>query len=304
MKRIVLIIILLHPFLLFSVPYAKMDIQFADSDTTIKLEKIGTIGLNFMSVGLQNWAGGGNNAISIAGLTGLGLNYISSNMVLNNSLEAGYGVIKLGSESFRKSDDRLIISSKFGYKAADNLSYSALLDFRTQFDKGFDYNKKDSLGNFAYISNFMAPAYLTVGLGMNYKPADYLDLYLSPVSNRVIFVLDDSLSSIGAFGVDKGEKINSELGASLDLLIQKTLIENVDLKSRLNMFAPYEAFTTVVVNWEAGLMFKVNDYINAGFNVNVIYDEKVNITRDDNTKGPSTQIKHVISIGFAYKFDY
>jgi len=287
-----------------AVPFEKLEVTFAESDSAIKLERIGIVGANFSSVGLTNWAGGGNNSISIGGNTGLGLNYVTKSISWNNSIEAGYGVIKLGTDGFRKTDDRLIVSSKFGHKAASHLSYSALLDFRTQFAKGFDYNKLDSAGNYLRISDFMSPGYLTIGLGMNYKPVDFIDIYVSPLSNRVIFVLDDSMSIAGAYGVAPGKNIKSELGATYDMLLQKAIVENVDLRSRLNLFAPYEAITSIVVNWELGLNFKVNEYINAGFNLSLIYDDKININRDDGTIGPATQMKHVINIGFAYKFDY
>ncbi len=306
MKSIVYVFLLVSVMLspLYSLPLDKLDMTYADSDSTIKLDRLGLVGINFSSVGLSNWAGGGNNSISIGGNTGLGINYIARNISWANSIEAGYGVIKLGSENFRKTDDRLIISSKFGHRATSHLSYSALLDFRTQFDEGFDYNKVDSLGNYYKISDFMSPGYLTVGFGMNYKPTDFIDIYLSPLSNRVIFVLNDSLSSVGAFGVDPGKNIKSELGATYDMLIQKSIFENVDLRTRLNLFAPFNSLSTVVVNWEFGLNFKVNEYINAGFNLNMVYDDKIVINRDDKTVGPATQMKHVILIGFAYKFNY
>jgi hypothetical protein len=280
--------------------------QQADIDTTAKWERIGNLGLNFTNVGMKNWAGGGNDAISVSGLTNLNYNYSSKTNSWTNSLEAGYGIIKLGSEDLRKSDDRLIITSKYGFKAAENLEYSALLDFRTQFVRGYDYNqKKDSATNqYPMISNFMAPGYLNLGIGMNYHPYSFLDIYASFLSNRVIFVLDDSLSNIGSFGVDPGKEIKSELGSTVDLLLHTNIVENVDLKTRLNVFAPYKTFTTMVVNSETTINMKVNSYINAGFSLSVIYDENVNINRDDGTQGPDTQIKHVLSIGFAYKFNY
>jgi len=150
----------------------------------------------------------------------------------------------------------------------------------------------------------MSPGYLTVGLGMNYKPVEIIDIYLSPLSNRVLFVLDDSLSRNGAFGVEPGKSVKSELGSTFDMLIQTPMVQNIDFRTRLNLFAPYQDFTSLIINWELGLNFKVNDFINAGFNLNMIYDDKVTINRDDGTQGPATQLKHAILIGFAYKFNY
>lgn len=301
---ITILVFLANSILIFATTVEKLNIQFTNNDTTTKIERLGLLGVNFNSVGLKNWAGGGNNSISTSAKFGLGYNYITFNTVWNNSLEGGYGVVKLGDEGFKKTDDRIILSSKFGYKAANELSYSALLDFRTQFANGYDYNKLDSQNNYLIISKFMAPAYLTIGLGMNYKPLQIIDIYLSPLSNRIIFVLDEDLANNGAYGVTPGKKLKSELGSTFDMIIQSPIITNVDLRTRLNLFSAYENFTSVVINWEFGLNFKVNEYITAAFSLNSIYDEKININRDDGTYGPATQLKHVLLIGFAYKFNY
>jgi hypothetical protein len=140
-----------------------------------------------------------------------------------------------------------------------------------------------------------------VGLGMNYKPDESFELFLSPLSNRLIIVLDDTLSAQGAYGVEPGKNIKSELGATLSAQYQKTIIENVDFRSRLKMFAPYESIETVVINSETLLTFKVNKYMNASFSLEMIYDDKINVTRDDGTVGPALQIKHVISLGISYR---
>lgn len=274
-------------------------------DTNIKIIRDGVLGVNFSTVTLKNWAGGGNNSISLNANGLLGYSYKDLVQSWNNILEGGYGVIKLRDEGFKKTDDKLIAMSKYGYKVLENLEYSALVDFRTQFTNGYDYNVVDSItGNYNVISKFMAPAYLTVGIGLNYLPTDFLSIFLAPLSNKVTFVLDDYLSSIGAFGVDKGQKFKSELGSSLDINFKKEILHNVNLQSRLFMFAPYKAFTTVFTTWDLNLNMKVNEYITAGFILNTIYDHNVNITREDLTVGPDTQIKYVILLGLTYKFNY
>lgn len=260
------------------------------------------VGLNFSNTGLSNWAGGGQNAINIGSILNLHANMKTPNSSFNNSLEMAYGTTKLGKLALRKSDDRLIFVSNYGYKAAQSLEYSALVDFRTQFTAGYNYDQKDSnTGEDLYISNFMAPGYLNVGLGMSYKPDAYLQLYLSPISNRIIFVLDDTLSDRGAYGVEPGENIKSELGATMAAQYEREIYENVNFKSRLTIFAPYENFTTMVVNSETLMTFKINKYMNASFSVEMIYDDKIKVTRDDGTVGPALQIKHVLSLGIGYK---
>lgn len=263
----------------------------------------GQIGVNFSQVALSNWSGGGQNTLAIAGLVTMFANMKTDATAWDNGLDVGYGFTKLAEQDFRKSDDKVILISKYGYKATDQLFYSALLDARTQLSDGFNYDKIDSAtGNPTIISRFAAPAYVTLGLGLTWKPADYFQVFLAPISNRLILVMDDTLSSAGAFGVDPGKKVNSELGALLNATFKKELMTNVTLSSRLNLFSAYESFDKAVVTWESLLGLKVNDYITASVALDVLYDEKVKITRDDKTVGPSTQVREVLAIGLGYKF--
>lgn len=259
--------------------------------------------MNFSQVALSNWAGGGQNTLAIAGLVNLFGNMKTEVSTWDNGLEVGYGFTKLAEQDFRKSDDKVIVISKYGYKATDQLFYSGLLDARTQLSNGFNYDKIDSAtGDPTVISRFAAPAYVTLGLGATWKPASYFEVFLAPVSNRLILVMDDALSAAGAFGVDPGKKVKSELGALLNATFKKELMTNVTLSSRLNVFSAYSTFDKAVVTWESLLGLKVNDYITASVALDVLYDEKVKITRDDKTVGPSTQIREVLAIGFGYKF--
>lgn len=260
----------------------------------------GRIGANFTQVGLKNWAGGGVNTVGITGLFSYSANYSSEVSLWENSLEIGYGLTKLGDQNFRKSDDRFAIISKYGYKATDVLSYAAVLDFRTQLTEGLNYDKD---GNpTARISNLLAPAFLVVGVGATYTPVDYFSVTIAPLGNRLVIVADDSLNRYKAFGVDSGKVIKSFLGASMNVRFKKDLMTNVNLESRLDVFAPYTEFTKQIVTWNTILSLKVNDYFNASFALDMFYDERIPIKRDDETVGPATQIRNVIGIGFGYKF--
>lgn len=265
----------------------------------------GISGINFSNVGLSNWAGGGSDMISVTGFSLLFASFQDTEMSWDNTIDIGYGVVKQGKEDLKKSDDRLIVTSKYGYNATPKLLYTALLDFRTQFDLGYDYTKIDTITGVAtLISDFMSPAYLNIGLGMNYRPDDYWQFFLSAISNRLIIVLNDDLSAMGAYGVNPGEKIFSQLGASANIQFQKDVFENVNLRTRLNLFSAYNRFSSVVVTSESALNMKVNSFINATFSLDIIYDDKVSILRSDGSKGPSTQFRHVIGIGIAYKFGH
>ncbi|MFQ3599636.1 MAG: DUF3078 domain-containing protein, partial [Chloroherpetonaceae bacterium] len=240
-------------------------------DTTKNWTLTKNIGANFTQIGLKNWAGGGQNAVSVIGLFSGSAAYNKDDIAWESTLELGFGVTKLDTTPFRKSDDRIILLSKFtkGITTKAPLNYSAALDFRTQFAIGRDFRTVDSLGNSPKISNFFSPAYLILSLGIEYKPVDYFTMTLAPATGRIIFVLDEELSNAGAFGVDVGKTMNAELGWNFNAQFKKEIFENVTLQSRLNLFNAYENFGNLVVNSETLLLFKVNEYLNASFALDV-----------------------------------
>ena len=284
--------------------------QEETTDTAGPWKTGGTIGINFNQVALSNWAGGGAGTFAMGGLLSLTGDYKEAGSHWSNEFGAGYGFTKVGDQNFRKSDDKLTLVSKYDYAvsrlnatdkyAVSRLLYSALLDFRTQLADGLDYEELDTAGNPTRISRFLAPGYLNFGLGGTWKPNQYFEALVAPISNRLIIVLEDDLSAVGAFGVDRGEKIKSELGALSRLKFTKEIVENVTLGSKLNLFGPYNDITTIVVNWETLLSMKVNDYITTSISLDVIYDESVEINRNDGTIGPATQVKEALNIGFGY----
>lgn len=273
------------------------------ADTTGPWKRGGKVGMNFTQVGISNWAGGGENTLAIGSTGSVFADYEGEQAHWKGTVEAGYGFTKIEDQEFRKSDDQLAMISTYGYEATEQFLYSALLDFRTQFSDGLDYDKLDSAtGEYKLISSIFAPAYLNLGVGMTYKPVDYFQFFLGPVANRIILVLNDTLSQQGAFGVDPGEKIKSELGAISNLQFKKEIFENVELGSRLNLFAPYKALDKIVVTWESLLNMKVNSWLNVNLSADVIYDENVDIEREDGTVGPATQFRNTLGIGVGYVF--
>jgi hypothetical protein len=231
-------------------------------------------------------------------------NYKDSKNSWDNLIDLGYGISQEGDERAIKSEDKIDISSKYGRFAFKNWYYSALAGFRSQFAKGYNY-PNDSL----VISRFLAPGYVTVALGMDYRPSESLTLLASPVAGRMIIVQDDTLAAAGAFGVDKGENIKLEMGAMLRLLFKKDIIENVTLNNKLELYTDYMGVVDHIdVNWEVMLNLKVNEYISANLSTHLIYDDDTMIGIDSNddgqidSYGPRTQFKEVIGIGLSYKF--
>ncbi|MFA9370818.1 MAG: DUF3078 domain-containing protein [Labilibaculum antarcticum] len=266
-------------------------------------KKGGMASLTFSQTSLTNWSGGGDNAISTNAMLNLFSNYNKGKNSWENTLNLEYGMIKQGDQGVRKSIDKIDFVTKYGHKNGGNWYYSALFDFKTQFAKGYNYSNTEGVDD-VKVSNLLAPAYMTLSLGMDYKPSDVFSAYLSPVTSKMTIVNDDDLSDAGAFGVDPGDKFRAEFGAFTKMTLKKDLFENVNLKSSLDLFTNYsDSFGNIDVLWEVMINMKVNDFLTATVSTSLVYDDDVDyMNKDGINEGPKIQFKEIIGIGLAYKF--
>lgn len=277
------------------------DTTEAKADTVVYWKSGATFNINVQQVGLTNWAAGGESSIAIGTRIEGFANYEKDQVVWENRAKIGYGIIRNGDASnrFEKTDDVVILSSKYSQKFSEKVLMTSAVNFQTQMDEGFRVEGDQSR---TLISNFMSPGYLQASLGLTYREGEVFSSTLSPFTGRFTFVLSDSLSNAGAFGVDPGENIRSEAGISLTGGIKKDLMENVKLQTNFNLFSNYEKFPNTVVNIEAGLNLKVNDYIQSNISSQLIYDDDVIVTRSDGSRGRDVQLKNVINVGFTLGF--
>ena len=265
--------------------------QTAPVDTSWK--NGGFFGLTFSQVGLSNWAQGGDQSLALSAKTNLFANYIKGKADWQNTLDLAYAMVQTGTDKLKKSDDKIDFTSKYSRKFSEHWLYSILFNFKSQFADGFNY-PNDSIP----ISKFFSPAYVTLSPGLTYKPVDYFEILFSPATAKWTFVTDQLLSDAGAYGVDSGKTVRTEVGAYLNLYFKKDIMENINFTSKLELFNNYTAKNVafgngIDVNWENTLNMKVNKYFTASFYTQLIYDTDV-IDR--------TQFKETIGIGFGYKF--
>jgi hypothetical protein len=264
----------------------------------------GDVSLMFSQTSFTHWAAGGENSITMSGFFNYYAGYEQGLSKWENFIALGFGQTKTGEQDFRKSEDKIDLLSTYGLKAAEKWYYTANLGFKTQFVEGYEYHDDDPSKDKTKISNFMAPGYFTAGLGMEYKPYDFMSFYLSPVTARWIFVNDQSLADAGAFGVDPGETVREEFGASFRFLFDKEIVTNVSFSTKLELFSNYlEDPQNVDVSWDNTLDLMVNDWISAKVGVLILYDDNTPIIlNDEGQVGKRTQIKQLIAVGLNYNF--
>jgi hypothetical protein len=271
------------------------------ADTTAGPWKFtGITNLSLSQVSLVNWAQGGFNSLAINGLALLKTQYTKDKTTWANTLDLGYGIQKNENQDIGKTDDHLDFLSRYGYKTGKNWYLSGLLNFKTQFTKGYtgtDANRK-------LISDFMSPGYLLLAIGMEYKPNDKFYIMLSPIGGKATFVLDDTLSAKGSFGVDPGKKFRAEMGASARIGLIMDVMKNVTLATSLDLFSNLlDKPQNVDVNLKALLNLKVNEFLSANISITMIYDDNVGYTDIEGVShGPRVQFKEILGVGLSVKF--
>jgi len=257
--------------------------------------------LNFNQVSLTNWAAGGESSFSGAIYFKGVFKYKKNKTAWDNLIDIGYGMTKQGDQKIYKTEDKLNLASMIGKEVGEGKwYYTGMFDLKTTMAVGYN----DPVKRTDKLSEFMAPGFINLSVGMNYKPNDNFSIYLSPASSKMTIVADDSLANAGAFGVDPGKKFRAEYGAKVEVLAKKeNVIKNVNVSTRLGLFSnlTYKP-QNVDINWDFNLTFKVNEWLAATFTLNLIYDDDIKYVAPDGTvHGARTQLKQLFGFGLNYK---
>lgn len=302
-----------------------------DKDS-INWKKGGVFGVNISQGTLENWAAGGDHfSMTFGVLANVYANYANDRNNWDNNIDMAFGYLNTTSLGTRKSDDKLNFYSKYGYQFSKNWYYSAMVSFRSQFANGYQYPDDSTI-----VSHFLAPAYLLGSIGLNFKPANYFSVFMSAVTSRFVVVNDTRLADLGSYGVDSatyyyhdstrtmihhGKKVQYEFGPSLSMQFHKEILKNVTWTSRLDLYSNYlHNPKNVDVNWSSLFVLKVNKFISASLDTELIYDDDVKfITYAKNADGSvktdpvsgdqvvlkrqaRLQFKELLGLGFSIQF--
>lgn len=277
------------------------------------------VGLNLNEVAFVNWSSGGNNSVSGLLHADFERNYKKKLTFWKNNVSMKYGVNAQEGREVRKTEDDIGINSSFGYRrdSTSNWYYSAKLNFNTQFSNGYKYPETDRP-----ISKFMAPGYMFLGVGAEFSaPNEDLTVYVSPITQKSTFVLDQRLANEGMFGVtpavkdeegniiEEGEKVRMEFGFLVRSDFSKEVFENINLNNKLSLYSDYlNKFGNVDVDWQLNVNMKVNDFVKATVGSHLRYDDDVKYKEDIDgdgdleTTGPRVQFKQMLGVGMVYEF--
>ena len=318
--------------------------------------------INVGQTQLTNWAAGGDNTVSLAAFIDGNANWKKNDMFWNNRLQLDYGFLYASSKPIvQKSSDRIYLESKWGYKTESmkNFYFSANYDFKSQFSTGYDYKTPASVTDEngeelkgaelrdvwraarVLKSNFLAPAYTNLALGIDYKPTKWLSVNFAPITGGFVIVKDAQLRKNYSMEETKTTKALAERFASYDeataseadksaYAAYKTSLENGtayrsakfefgaqfkgDIKVNINDNFSYSTQVVLFfdyldpkwyvprVNWDNRIDWKLAKYFSLTLTTNLIYDDAVTIKNEKYPDGKKGLVQFKESLAFGFTY--
>lgn len=258
--------------------------------------KNGKVTFLFNQSSFSNWVAGGDNSIAGNLTTFYEFNYKKDKWLWNNRIDAAFGLTKTGDSKYtKKTDDNFQFNSLVGYKAKGYWSYSAFLNFKTQFAQGYEYDEILGVETRKEYTKFMSPGYLSFGPGIFWEKNPNLKFNLSPIATKFTFV-DKNLTEPNNdyFGVDEGKSMRFELGFRASGYAKIKLFENVNMENILTLYSNYlDKPQNVDIDYTMNIDMKINNFLSTNFVFQTIYDDNA---------FAGFQIREVFGLGINYSF--
>ena len=281
--------------------------------------------INFGQISLWNWAAGGYNNYTLAAAIDANANYARDKSTWTNRLQLDYGFMYSADKPIlQKTKDRIYFESKYGYKTeVKHLFYSVNFDFKTQFGDNYKYgtpaNKEgedpsiqDWLDARKLMSDFLAPAYTNLGIGLLWTPKPWLSVNFSPLTADLVIVRRPELRNTYGMALredglditvgDNYKPFRFGLGAQLKVDAKWVVNDNFSYTTQLVLFSNYlNKPQNFRVNWDNKMFWKMAKYFAFTISTNLIYDDLVKVkVLSDGTKVPAVQFKEFFEFGFTY----
>ena len=270
------------------------------------------VNVQFSQVQLSQWAAGGQSSASLIAKVDQFWEYDGTDFGWDTEFHGAFGLLhRPDDQIILKTDDRIELATKLGRRLKDKGSLTALGSFRTQLAPG--YATVNGLPDVNQVtSRLMAPGYLVLALGLDMKPTETTTIFVAPFTSKSTFVLDDSLSAQGLFGVRPGERARHEVGGYIRVGLKEQVTENVTYAVRLDLFSNYlEEPEAIDIFTDHVLTLKVNSWLSTTLGLTLIYDKDVELVlREPNPDipgdlgdvGPGVQLKQILAVGLSLKF--
>lgn len=242
---------------------------------------------------IANWVKGGESSVSLSSDLRAKAIYKKNKNEWESYIIHKVGVLSTDDEKGRINDDLIELNSKYGLSASKKWYYSFLFNFKTQF---FNSSEKTDDEPEKFHSGFMAPAYFTFALGMDFKEGKKFTMLLSPITSKLTMVLDTAKYDHQRYKIDQYKKVDMLNGLSVVSNFEQQISREIKITSKLDAFYEYISGADdrqVQIDWEVILDMRINRFLSTRLLTDVKY-----FTNESNR----VQFKENFNIAFRYTF--
>lgn len=241
----------------------------------------------------DNWYQGGSSSFAGLGIAKGQISYIRERFTWENTGEWRIGGSTVSADSLHKvntTDDLFRIYSKANLRIVPKLFTSLSAEIETRLLPTYKSNSME------LKSAPFSPFRFNAAFGIDYKPVKGLSISVSPVSYKVIHIMDTVRVNPQDFGLDEHQRTQHNIGSSMRVEYLWKPVREVAIESKFYLYTNYQ---NVEVDLEVNCDFIINRFLSARLMLHPRYDSTV--IKEGDTKA-KMQFRELLSIGFSHRF--
>lgn len=240
-----------------------------------------------------NWYQGGSSSFAGLLIAKGQIGYYSERFTWENTGEWRAGASTVSADSLHKintTDDLLRLYSKANLRIAPKIFTSVSAEIETRLLPTYKSNSME------LKSGPFSPFRFNAALGLDFKPVANLSISVSPLSYKVIHIMDTARVKGADYGLEIGQRTQHNVGSSMRIEYLWKPVREVALETK---FYAYTNYRHVELDLEVNCDFIINKWLSARLTLHPRYDTSVIMEGDTHAK---IQFRELLSLGFAHKF--
>ena len=241
----------------------------------------------------ENGYQGGSASFAGLGIAKGQVSYIRERFTWENTGEWRIGGSTVSADSLDEvnaTGDLIRIYSKANLRIISKLFTSLSAELETRLLPTYKSNSME------LKSAPFSPFRFNAAFGIDYKPVKGLSISVSPVSYKVIHIMDTVRVNPTDFGLDEHQRTQHNIGSSMRVEYVWKPVREVNIESKFYLYTNYQ---NVEVDLEVNCDFIINRFLSARLMLHPRYDSTV--IKEGDTKA-KMQFRELLSIGFSHRF--
>ena len=218
-------------------------------------------------IAFTNWVKGGDNSIAWTFLGDFHYDLTGDVWSFKNSIKATYGRSKIGSSTYKTTDNDLYIEDVAIYNMGWAVSPFLSNSIRSSVARGYNYNVTPEVET----ANFFDPGYVTQTIGFTYDKYPHvitrLGLGFQEIFANGHMEYTDPVNKVKTFKFETGIESVTDVNYKLD--------DNILLQSKIRFFSQFKSLDIWDVRLDNVISAQITKIIAVNFTYLVVYSRKL-----------------------------